>query len=67
MGECPDWFPLIRAARYLGVPPWELAAMPVCWRNWALIAQDVENTVQKEAQERAVAAQKARGLMSGGQ
>jgi len=33
---------LIRAARYLGVPPWELARMPTLWRDWALAAETAE-------------------------
>lgn len=31
----PDEFALITEARYLGVPPWELAAQPVYWRRLA--------------------------------
>ena len=26
MGEIPDWYLLVRAARYLGVAPWDLAS-----------------------------------------
>lgn len=37
------WFSLIQAARYLGVPPWDLAEKPVVWMRWALAAQGVEN------------------------
>lgn len=42
MGSVPDWYELIRAARYLGVPPWELAERPVWWRNRALEAEHAE-------------------------
>lgn len=45
MGECPDWYELIQAARYLGVPPWDLAMQPVCWRNWASEAMRQEQRV----------------------
>lgn len=38
----PEWYPLIRAARYLGVPPWELAQQPRQWMEWAHIAQAAE-------------------------
>ncbi len=42
MGECPDWYSLIRAARYLGVPPWELLKQPVVWTRWAEAAAHAE-------------------------
>lgn len=38
----PDWYPLIRAARYLGVPPWELARQPATWMEWALTSEAAE-------------------------
>lgn len=40
MGKLPDWFRLIEAARYLGVPPWDLANKPVFWQEAALVAKD---------------------------
>ncbi len=43
MGACPDWYPLVRAARYLGVAPWELAERPAAWQNWALTAEAAES------------------------
>lgn len=42
MGEPPSWYRLIRAAKYLGVPPWDLAAQPHTWVNMAEAAQDAE-------------------------
>jgi len=42
MGECPPWYRLIRAAKYLGVPPWDLAEKPHTWVNMAESAQDAE-------------------------
>ena len=33
---------LFRAARYLGVPPWELEKQSVKWRNWALLIDGCE-------------------------
>jgi len=33
---------LVKAARYLGVAPWELARQPAIWRDWALIAEEAE-------------------------
>ena len=53
VGACPDWYPLIRAARYLGVAPWELAKQPITWREWASIAQSAENHAEAEAIKRA--------------
>lgn len=32
----PDWYPLIVAAKELGVPPWELERQPTYWRERAL-------------------------------
>lgn len=42
MGAVPEYYPLIRAARYLGVPPWELLDQPAVWMEWALICQGAE-------------------------
>ena len=42
IGECPDWYPILRAARYLGVPPWVLMEQPIVWQHWALIAAAAE-------------------------
>lgn len=53
VGAVPDWYLLIRAARYLGVPPWVLAEAPIYWMEWATIAQNAENEAQNELQRRA--------------
>lgn len=47
----PNWFPLVRAARYLGVPPWELARQPVAWMSWALTAERAESEGEQIAFE----------------
>jgi len=52
IGEPPDWYLLIRAARYLGVAPWDLARQPVVWRDWALIAESAEAEAEAEAVKR---------------
>lgn len=39
MGEVPEWYELIEAARYLIVPPWELAEQSVVWVRWAIAAK----------------------------
>lgn len=52
MGEAPDWYRLLRAAKYLGVPPWDLAERPVWWREVALAAEAAEATASKSRQNR---------------
>jgi hypothetical protein len=42
MGECPLEYRLIRAARYLGVAPWDLAKRPTYWQEWALICEKAD-------------------------
>ena len=43
---------MIRAARYLGVAPWELSRQPVTWRDWALTAESAENQAEAERLKR---------------
>lgn len=52
MGECPEWYALIQAAKYLGVPPWELMEQSVWWQDKALIAMTAENEAQKILNEK---------------
>lgn len=47
MGTLPAWYPLLRAARYLGVAPWELMERPAIWMDWALIAEAATNEAQE--------------------
>lgn len=54
-GPLPDWYVLIRAARYLGVTPWELDAQPTIWREWALAAEGAEDEAREAAQRAPVA------------
>ena len=42
VGEVPDWYPLIQAARYLQVPPWELAKQTSLWKYVAIAAMNAE-------------------------
>ena len=49
----PDWYLLVRAARYLTVPPWDLADKPAFWQAAALIAEGAEADAQERAQKRA--------------
>jgi hypothetical protein len=52
MGEIPDWYSHLSAAKYLGVAPWELGEQPVFWRNAALVAADVEHRYQQDQEKR---------------
>jgi len=46
----PDWYTLIKAARYLGVAPWELAEQPTEWVAWAYACQSAEAEAQPRQQ-----------------
>jgi len=47
MGAAPAWWSLIQAAKYLNVPPWDLAEQPVMWKRAALMAMEVEAAEQQ--------------------
>lgn len=47
MGAVPTWYRTLKAAQYLRVAPWELAAQPVFWLNAAETAQEVEDNDRK--------------------
>lgn len=42
MGALPSWYANIRAARYLGVSPWDLEERSVRWQHRALCAEWAE-------------------------
>jgi len=44
-GELPESYLIIRAARYLGVAPWELLEQPQYWLHLALEYQAVDDEV----------------------
>lgn len=46
MGEPPEWWSSMQAARYLGVPWWELTKRSIWWRDKAIIAMNAENQAQ---------------------
>jgi len=46
-------YALIRAAKYLGVAPWELLERPLFWQQKALLYERVDDHVQHELQRRA--------------
>lgn len=52
-GSLPDWYPVLRAARYLGVSPWLLIEQPYAWTSWALTSEYVEDEVRKLLDEQA--------------
>ena len=43
----PEWYPLIVAARYYGVPPWELMQQSIWWIDKAFIAMTAEGQAAK--------------------
>jgi hypothetical protein len=47
MGSVPDWYRVLRAAKYLGVAPWELLEQPAIWLEWALTAESAENKAER--------------------
>ena len=49
MGSAPAWYTTIRAARYLGVPPWELEQVSLKWKLRALAAQASEQAAEAQA------------------
>lgn len=48
VGDVPPWWVTVKAARYLGVPPWELEQQPVAWTLVALAAESAEATAQEQ-------------------
>lgn len=53
MGHMPNWYRVIRAARYLGVAPWDLLKQPYAWIEWAEEAMEAENHAAQVAEEQA--------------
>ena len=51
-GTCLDAYPLFRAARYMSVPPWELAEQSAYWRDMALILESAEIAAKNEIDAR---------------
>lgn len=42
MGEAPDWYLVLKVAKWLGVAPWDLARQPVAWFRMAMAAMTFE-------------------------
>ena len=53
MGAVPTWYRTLKAAQYLRVAPWELAAQSAFWLNAAETARVLEHEDEKrrEAQQ----------------
>lgn len=49
------WYRIVAAARYLGVPPWELAERPFSWVQMAEAANDAEARAEKQREKNAEA------------
>jgi hypothetical protein len=47
----PDWYGLLRAAKYLGVAPWELAERPVYWEQMAHVAENAEAGAREQIEK----------------
>lgn len=45
-GELPWYYPLIKAARFMGVPPWELAKQSIFWQDAALQVEAADSNAQ---------------------
>ena len=58
MGEPPDWYKHIQAARYLKVDPERLLEMGLIWKNWALVAMSEEAEAQKIIEQHNAGARK---------
>lgn len=52
LGECPDYYPLIQVAKYLGVAPWELFKQSLFWKNAALRCMQAEYSARKTLEAR---------------
>lgn len=48
MGAAPDWYPVLKAARYLGIHPDDLLSRSPVWYYRALAAQWAENRAQED-------------------
>jgi hypothetical protein len=49
MGDMPPWYPQAAAARYWGVPPWELDDQPALWIFRASAMASAENHAEEMA------------------
>jgi len=52
VGSCPEYVPLFQAAKWMQVPPWELAKQCVWWEQKALVIMQAEANAQKIIEQR---------------
>lgn len=52
IGEVPLWYRVIRAAKYLGVPPWDLISRSVYWLQAAEAAASAEAAAEQHQRRR---------------
>ena len=48
-GSCPDWYVVLRAARYFGCPPWELLARVDDGEDFWLDIASISSNAEAEA------------------
>lgn len=58
MGYIPNEYRLFRAARYTGVPPWELEQVSSYWMNTAQAFESIEAEAERKLRERQSKARK---------
>lgn len=51
-GYVPDWYMFLRAARYLGVAPWELLQQEKAWLYLAIESEGAENHAENKRAEK---------------
>jgi hypothetical protein len=49
-GSAPEWYMVLRAAKYLGVAPWELLEHSSYWMHIALAAEWAEGKAKEDGQ-----------------
>ena len=47
MGSCPDWYAMVQAAKYLGVPVPDIVHVPIYWIDKAFIAMTAEHQARE--------------------
>ena len=53
MGYLPTWYLNMRAARYMGVAPWDVENRSVSYRDQALAAESAENAAEEQLRKNA--------------
>ena len=65
MGDCPAWYDLIRAAKYLGCNPWDLLTVHPAWTRWSREAEGAEAYAAEERKRTAKFFNEAQAAMKG--